>query len=47
MPEEFLVMGEYIAGKHYFDTEYQVFAKMQGLQDTAERLVTPMTEDTN
>ena len=42
-PEEFLVMGKYIAGKHYFDTEYQVFARQQGLQ-AGEALVTPMDE---
>ena len=24
-PEEFLLLGEYIEGKHYYDTEYRVF----------------------
>jgi thioredoxin-related protein len=39
-PEEFLVMGEYIAGGHYFDTEYEVFAKDRGLLNTGNTLVT-------
>jgi thioredoxin-related protein len=39
-PEEFLLMGEYIAGGHYFDTEYTVFAKGRGLLDTGDTLVT-------
>ena len=41
--EEFLVMGKYIAGKHYFDTEFEVFARQQGLK-SREVLVTPMGE---
>jgi thioredoxin-related protein len=28
--EEFLMMGEYIVGEHYFDTEFKDFAKKQG-----------------
>jgi len=43
-PEEFLMMGEYIAGKHYFDTEFKVFAQRQGLQRGGDILVTPMEE---
>lgn len=43
-PEEFLVMGEYIVGKHYFDTEYKVFAKRQGLLQAQDTLVTPAEE---
>ena len=39
-PEEFLVMGEYIADGHYFDTEYKVFAKERGLLDAGDTLVT-------
>jgi len=35
-PEEFLVMGEYIVGKHYLDTEFRVFAKRQALQQTGQ-----------
>lgn len=29
--EEFLMIGEYIVGGHYLDTEFKVFAKKQGL----------------
>jgi thioredoxin-related protein len=43
-PQEFLVMGEYITGKHYFDTEFKVFAKKQGMQQGEDILVTPMEE---
>ena len=43
-PEEFLVMGEYIVGKHYFDTEYKVFLKKQGLSEATDTLITPMEE---
>ncbi len=35
-PEEFLIMGEYIVGRHYLDTEYRVFAKKQGLQQAGQ-----------
>lgn len=38
--EELITMGEYIVGKHYFDTEFKVFAAMRGLQDTGGALVT-------
>jgi len=30
-PDEFLLLGEYIAGEHYFDTEYEVFRKARGM----------------
>lgn len=43
-PEEFLVMGEYIVGKHYFDTEYQVFARKQGQLQTDDQQITPSEE---
>jgi thioredoxin-related protein len=43
-PEEFLVMGEYIVGKHYFDTEYKVFAKKQGLLQAEDTLTTSAEE---
>ena len=39
-PEEFLLIGEYIADKHYFDTEYKVFAKERGFVTSGETLVT-------
>lgn len=43
-PEALLVMGEYIAGKHYFDTEYEVYARTQGLKKPGDVLVTPVQE---
>ena len=43
-PEAFLVLGEYIAGEHYFDTEFRVFADKRGL-NTRQRLVTPKDEN--
>jgi thioredoxin-related protein len=42
-PEEFLVMGEYIADGHYFDTEFSVYAQKRGLREH-ETLVTPKDE---
>ena len=39
-PEEFLLLGEYIDGKHYFDTEYKVFANARGMQQQGA-LITP------
>jgi len=45
-PEEMLVMGEYIVGEHYFDTEYKVFAKKQGLLQ-AQDAQTTLTEETS
>ena len=44
-PEEFLLMGEYIVGKHYFDTEFKVFAKTRGMQNATEILVTPVNSN--
>ena len=41
-PEEFLLMGEYIAEEHYFDTEFKVFAKRKGVENNADTLVTPI-----
>jgi thioredoxin-related protein len=41
-PEEFLLMGEYIADGHYLDTEFRVFAKKKGMEDTEDTHVTPM-----
>ena len=45
--EEFLIMGEYIKDKHYFDTEYRVYAHARGLQKTGGALVTPMKKVTD
>ena len=42
-PHEMLLLGKYIDGKHYYDTEYRVFARQQGLQDQGV-LVTPGEE---
>ena len=42
-PDEMLLLGKYIEGKHYYDTEYRVFAQQQGLQDQGI-LVTPGDE---
>jgi thioredoxin-related protein len=43
-PEEFLILGEYIEGKHYLDTEYEVFAGQRGRQDEGAVLMTPAGE---
>jgi len=40
-PEEFLLLGEYIEGQHYFDLEFKVFAAQQGMSEEDEILVTP------
>lgn len=45
--EELLLMGEYIEGKHYFDTEFKVYAGMHGLQNAGGALVTPAKKSTN
>lgn len=39
-PGDMLLLGEYIEGKHYYDTEYRAFAKQQGVQEQGV-LVTP------
>jgi len=31
--EEFLLLGEYIEGKHNYDTEYRVFKEQRGMKD--------------
>ena len=43
-PEEFMILGEYIEGKHYFDTEYEVFAEQHGQGKRENILVTPAGE---
>jgi thioredoxin-related protein len=40
-PEEFLLLGEYIEDKHYFDTEFEVFLRSKGAQIRTEVLTTP------
>ena len=42
-PEEFLMLGEYIEGRHYFDLEFKVFAERQGMQEE-EIYATPAGE---
>jgi hypothetical protein len=42
-PEEFLMQGEYIEGRHYFDLEFKVFAERQGMQEE-EIYATPAGE---
>ena len=41
---EFLAMGEYVAGKHYFDQEFSVYARSQGIGIPEDMLVTPAGE---
>lgn len=43
-PEEFLLLGEYIVGGHYFDTEYNAFARSKGMAGDEQILVTPAVE---
>ena len=43
-PEEFMVLGEYIEGEHYFDTEYEVFAEQHGQGKRDKIFVTPAGE---
>jgi thioredoxin-related protein len=42
-PEEMLLLGEYIEGRHYFDTEYRKYARQKGMQEK-DVLVTPGEE---
>ena len=42
-PQEFLILGKYIEDEHYFDTEYKVFLKSQGMQSSGYELTTPVT----
>lgn len=39
--DEFLLLGEYIESKRYYDTEFRVFAKRRGVQNEDEILITP------
>jgi thioredoxin-related protein len=39
--EEFLAMGEYVAGRHYFDKEFSGYASSRGVRMPADTLVTP------
>ena len=42
--EEFLLLGEYIEGGHYHDTEFDVFARRRGIDDEGAVLMTPAGE---
>jgi thioredoxin-related protein len=42
-PDEMLLLGQYIEGQHYYDTEYRVFAKQQGVAEQGV-LATPGEE---
>ena len=41
--EDFLLLGEYIEGKHYYDTEFKTFAKTHGMHEEGV-LITPGTD---
>jgi thioredoxin-related protein len=43
-PEEFLLLGEYIDGRHYFDLEFRVFAERRGMEKEEGAYVTPAGE---
>lgn len=43
-PAEFLLLGEYIEGRHYHDTEYREFAKSRGMSDEDGISTTPAKE---
>lgn len=43
-PEDFLLLGEYIEGEYYFDTEFKVFAKARGLKNGDDVLITPAAD---
>jgi thioredoxin-related protein len=43
-PGEFMILGEYIEGRHYFDTEYEVFAEQHGQDKREKILMTPAGE---
>ena len=43
-PEEFLVLGDYIAGKHHYLMEFRTYAAQRGLQEKDSALVTPAGE---
>ena len=43
-PEDFLLLGEYIEGNHYFDTEFKVFAKARGMKNEDGVLITPAAD---
>jgi len=40
-PDEFLLMGEYVAGGHYKKFSFKSFSRSRGLPDSGEALVSP------
>jgi len=44
-PEEFLLLGEYVAGHFYQDTGYKAFVNAHGLSESDDSLVTPIADD--
>ena len=42
-PEEMLLLGEYIEGRHYYDTEFRTYARQMGMKQK-DVLVTPGEE---
>ena len=43
-PEEFLLLGEYIEGKHHYLMEFKTFAERHGMRDEDGVWVTPVGE---
>ncbi len=44
-PEEFLLLGKYIVGEHYLDTEFGAYLKSLGTQGPSEALTTPAASE--
>ncbi len=40
-PEDMMLLGEYIADKHFYDTEFQTYARSRGALDEEGVLMTP------
>ena len=40
-PGEFLLLGQYIEDRHYYDTEFEVFLRSKGAEISDEVLTTP------
>jgi thioredoxin-related protein len=43
-PEDFLLLGEYIAGKHHYLMEYETFVRERGMQVETDVVTTPAGE---
>jgi thioredoxin-related protein len=44
-PEEFLLLGEYIAGEHHYRMEFKTYAEQHNMRDEVEILMTPAREN--